>query len=70
MGAADEVSYMYTLHRTNIVTNPAPCALIVIDSCKVIFNLDSTRGAGLLALAAGNTAVEADLADLCALVVA
>ena len=70
MGAANKIPYMYTLRRTNIMANSAARALFVVDSRKVIFNGDSTRGAGFLALAAADTAVEAHLTYLRALIVA
>ena len=70
MGAADEVAEMYTFHRTYVMTNPTPRTLIIVNYRKIILHLNRTARTGLLALAAADTAVEAYLANLSALVVA
>ena len=70
MRAANKVADVYTLCRANVIANSAAGAFIIINSGKVIFNRDSTRGAGFLALAAADTAVKANLTDLGALIVA
>lgn len=70
MSAADEVTKMNTLNRTYVVTYATASALLVIDNCKVVFNLDCAVGTGLLALHTADTAVGANLTNLCALIVA
>ena len=70
MGAANKITHMYTLRRTNIMANSAARTLFIVDSRKVVFNGNSTRGAGFLAFATADTAVEAHLTDLRALIVA
>ena len=57
MSSADEVSRMNALNRAHIVTSSATRTLLVVDRGKVILNLDCSLGAGLLALAASDTAV-------------
>ena len=70
VGAADEVAEMNTLHRAHIVAYATTRTLIIINYGKIILNLDSAVRTGLLALAAADTAVKADLANLGALIVA
>ena len=69
MCATDEILQMNTLNGTNLVTLAATGALIVIDNCEIVFNLDCALGAGLFTLAAGYTTVKTNLAHLRALVV-
>ena len=69
MGAADEIAEMYTLNRTYVVTISAAGTLTVIDGRKIVYYLYCSLGTGLLALAAGYTAVQTNLAHLSALVV-
>ena len=61
---------MYTLNRAYIMTYSAAGTLFVIYGGEVVFYLYGSTGAGLFALAAGDTAVKADLAHLGTLVVA
>ena len=70
MCAAYEIARMYALNGTYVVTNSTACTLLVIYGGEVILDLDSTGGAGFLALAAGNASVGADLTDLGTLIVA
>ena len=69
MGAADEVTEVNTLHRTHVVTGSAAGTLIVINGSEIVYYLDCSLGTGLLTLAAGYTAVLANLTHLGALVV-
>ena len=69
MSAADKVANVNTLHRTHIMTSSATRTLLVIDGSEIIYYLDCSLGTGLLALAAGYTAVLANLAHLSALIV-
>ena len=70
VGAADEVAEMYTFHRTYVMTYSTPRTLIIVNYSKIILDLNRSIRAGLLALAAADTAIKAYLANLCALVVA
>ena len=69
MCAADEVALVDTMNGANLGAFAAAGTLVVVDNGKVVNDLDSTVGAGLLALAAGDTAVLAALADCRALIV-
>ena len=69
VGAANEVAEVYTLNRAYIVTASATRARGVVDGSKIVFYLDCSLGAGFLTLAAGDTTVEANLANLSTLVV-
>ena len=68
MCAADEVALVDTMNGADSGTLTAAGTLVVVDNGKVVNNLDSTVGTGLLALAAGNTAVLAALANCRALI--
>ena len=70
MSAADEVTEVYTLYGTNIVTSATACTLAVIYGSKIVLNLDSTLGTGLLTLHTADTAVGACLTGYSTLVVA
>ena len=69
MCAADEVALVDTMNGANLGTLAAAGTLVVVDNGKVVNNLDSIVRAGLLALAAGDTAVLAALANCRALIV-
>ena len=70
VGAADEVSGVNALNGAHIVTGSAAGALLVINGCKIVFNLDRSLGAGFFTLAASYTAVGANLTHLSTLVMA
>ena len=53
---------MYAMNGADLGTLSAAGALVVVDGREVIDDLDCAVGAGLLALAAGDTAVLAALA--------
>ena len=57
MSSADKIAGVNTFHGTHVVTSSATSTLLVVDCGKVILNLDCSLGAGLLALAASDTAV-------------
>ena len=57
MSSADEVALVNTLDRADLTALSAVNTFFVIDRCKVILYNYSSRGAGLFAFAAGNTAV-------------
>ena len=69
MCSAAEVILVNTSDRTSILTSSATGTLVVVYNRKVVYNLNCTVRAGLLAFAAGNTAVLAELADNSTLVV-
>ena len=69
MCAADEVVLVDTMNGAGLGTLATACALVVIDNGEVVNNLYCAVGTGLLALAAGNTAVLAALANCRALIV-
>ena len=69
MSAADEVTEVYTLYGTNIVTSATACTLAVIYGSKIVLNLDSTLGTGLLTLHTADTAVGTELSCHSALIV-
>ena len=54
---ADEVSFVNALDGADLAALSAVNALFVIDSREIVLNNDSTRGAVLFTLAAGDTAV-------------
>ena len=57
MSSADKIAAVNALNRAHVVTSSATSTLLVVDCGKVILNLDCSLGAGLLALAASDTAV-------------
>ena len=69
MCAAEEVVLVDTVNGADSCTFATACALVVIDNGEVVNNLYCAVGTGLLALAAGNTAVLAALANCRALIV-
>ena len=69
MCAADEVVLVDTMNGAGLGTLATACALVVIDNGEVVNNLYCAVGTGLLALAAGNTAVLTALANCRALIV-
>ena len=69
MSSANKVALVNTMNGADLCTLAAGGAKIVIYHSEVINHRDSTVGAALLALAAGDTAVKADLAHLGALLV-
>ena len=69
MCAAEEVVLVDTVNGADFCTLATACALVVIDNGEVVNNLYCAVGTGLLALAAGNTAVLAALANCRALIV-
>ena len=69
MCSADEVALVDTVNGTSRCTRTASGTLIVIDNGEVVDHLDSTHRTGLLALAAGDTAVLTALADSGTLIV-
>ena len=68
MRSAEEVTLVNTFNGAYLAAFAAVDALLVIDSCKVILDYDSTRGTVLLAFSASDTTVFAELAHLRALV--
>ena len=70
MCAAEEVALVDTMNGAGLGTLATAGALVVVDNGEVINTLYCAVGTGLLALAAGDTAVKAYFANLCALVVA
>jgi hypothetical protein len=70
VSTADEITCVNTFNRTYVVANAAAGTLFVVNCCKVIFNLDSSRRTGFLALSASNTTVGANLTHLSTLVMA
>ena len=69
MGAADEIAYVYTMHRANLVTGMAIITLCVIYGRYVIDQGDSAVGTGFYAFSARYASVFANLANVGALVV-
>lgn len=69
MGAADKTSLMYAVHRAYFPAFTARYTLVIIYSCKIVYYLYCLGRTGALALSAGYTAVLAELANLCTLVV-
>ena len=69
MCAAEEVVLVDTVNGADSGTLTAAGALVIIDNGEVVNNLYCAVGTGLLALAAGNTAVLAALANCRALIV-
>ena len=55
--SADKVAFVDTMRGAYPYALATAGTFIIVDSCKVIYDGNSTVGAGLLALAAGNTAV-------------
>ena len=69
MCAADEVALVDTMYRASLDTLTATGALVIIYSREVVYDGDSTVRTGLLALAAGDTAVLTALTHCRALIV-
>ena len=69
MCAADEVALVDTMNGAGLGTLATAGALVIIDNRKVADNLDRIVCADLLALAATDAAVLAELAYCCALIV-
>ena len=69
MSAADEITYVYTMHRAHLIAGVTVVALGVIYGCYVVYQGDCTVGTGLHTLAAGYTSVLTNLTNLCSLVV-
>ena len=69
MCAAEEVVLVDTVNGADFCTLATACALVVIDNGEVVNNLYCAVGTGLLALAAGDTAVLTALANCRALIV-
>ena len=69
MCAADEVALVDTMNGAGLGTLATAGALVIVDNGEVINNLYCAVGTGLLALAAGNTAVFAALTNCRALIV-
>ena len=69
MCAADEVALVDTMNGAGLGTLATAGALVVVDNRKVADNLDRIVCADLLALAATDAAVLAELAYCCALIV-
>ena len=69
MCAAEEVVLVDAVNGADFCTLATACALVVVDNGKVVNNLYCAVGTGLLALAAGNTAVLTALANCRALIV-
>ena len=69
MGAAEEITLMYTMDRAYVPTLTARNTFVVIYARKVIYHLYGFGGAGSLTLAAGYTAALTELSDLNSLVV-
>ena len=70
MSAADKITGMYTFYRTHIMTITASRALLIINGCKVVNNLNRAFGTGFLTFHTADTAVCANLSDLSAFIVA
>ena len=70
MRATDEIAGVNTFHGTHVVASAAACTLLIINGCKVVFNLNCSLGTGFFTFTAADTSVGADLANLGALVVA
>ena len=68
MCAANEVSFVYAVHRTYFPAFTARNTLVIIYSCKIIHYLYCLGGTGALALSAGYTTVLTELANLYTLV--
>ena len=69
MCAADEVALVDTMYGASLDTLTATGALVIINSREVVYDGDSTVRTGLLALAAGDTAVLTALTHCRALIV-
>ena len=69
MCAADEVTLVDTVNWANGHAGAAAGALVVVNGCEIIYNLDGSLGAALFALTAGDTAVLAALSYRRALIV-
>lgn len=69
MRSADEVTFVDAVYGADLNARAATCAERVIDGREVILYGDSTVRTGLLTLHTADTAVGADFARYCALVV-
>ena len=69
MSCAGEVSFVYALYGAYLYTLTAGGAEGIVDSGKIIYDLDRAVRAGLLALHASDTAVRAVLTGKRALIV-
>lgn len=62
MSAADKVSFVDTVYGADLYADGTARAKLVVDSSKVVFDLDSSVGAGLFALHTTDASVFALLA--------
>ena len=69
VSSADEAALVNTPDGADLGTLAAARAKGIINSCQIVFNLDSAVSAGLFAFHASDTAVGAALSCDCALVV-
>ena len=67
--SANEVALVDTVNGADLNARAAACAERVVDGCEVILYGNSTVRTGLLTLHTADTAVGADFARYCALVV-
>ena len=70
MSTADKVAEVYTLNRANLVTLSASRTFIIIDSSKIVNNLDRALRTSLLTLHASYASVRANLTNLSTLIMA
>ena len=63
MSSADEIALVDTVSRADLGTLATRDTNIVVDRCEVVNNLYRVRRTVLFTLAAGNTTVEAHLAN-------
>ena len=69
MCTANKVTFVYAMNGADLNASCAVCAKLVVDGCKVVFDLDRAAWTSLLALHTADTSVCAILTGKCALFV-
>ena len=68
MRSADKATLVDTVNGASLHTLTAGGALLIVDNCKIVYNLDSAELTGALTFTATDTAVFTILSRSCALI--